>query len=83
MQVIHGLAAVFAGVDDGSITLDETLLAGDLSYHAEQMAKQRSICFCSLSQRANVLTRDDEDMNRGVRMNVGEGDALLVFVNPG
>ena len=79
--MVNGLAAIFSGVDDGAIALRQSLLAGDLRYDPEQMAEQRSVFGRRFGERTEVLARDNQHMDRGVGMNVGEGDALLVLVD--
>ena len=81
MKMLDGLAAVVSCVDDGAVTFVEALLAGDFSDCREQMAQQRRVFWGGVGERGDVLARYDQDMHGRVRMNVGEGDALVVFVH--
>ena len=79
--MVYGLAAVFAGIDHGAVAAAESFLAGNFCHYPEQVAEQWNVFGCSFGERDDMPARDDEHMHRGVRVNVGEGDALLIFVD--
>ena len=81
MQVIDGLASISAGIDDHAVAGGEILFTGDFGHGPQEMAEQGAViggCFC---ERNDVPARDDKQMHWRLRMDVGEGDALLVFVD--
>ena len=81
--MIHGLAPVFAGVDDHAIAFGEPLGARDVGRGPEQMAEQRAIVFLALGERNDVFARGQQNMHRSLRMNVRKGIALLVLIDGG
>jgi len=81
MEMIDRLAAVFACVDDDAIAPGEVLNAGNLGRRPKQMAEQAGVAGLALSDRHNVLARNDEHVNRSLRANVREGVAFVVLKN--
>ncbi len=80
MQVMNGLAAVRAGIDDQSMSVAELMRAGKVRSYGHQMPQQRRMFFRNVGKRGEMLLRDDEQMRRCLRVNVGKGDALGIFV---
>ena len=82
VEMVHGLPAVFAGVDDGAIALGEALASGDLGGDPEQVAEEgaRRI-FLTICHGNDVLARGDEDVDRRLRVDVREGVAQIVLIN--
>lgn len=83
MQMIHRLPAVVAGVDDHAVALAEALVASDLRCSPEKVAEQGGVMCASFGEGDDVLARRDEDVHRRLRIDVGEGIALLVFIDRG
>jgi len=85
VQVIHGLAAVFADIDDHAIALGEPLDARQMHSDLQQMTEQCRllVLFARSIERGPVLARRDQDMHGRLRMNVVEGVAAVVLVDPG
>lgn len=83
MEMIDGLAAVFTGVYDGAIAIDEAFFPRDLCDDGKQVAKQWSVFRRSGGERCDVFARDNQQMHFGVGMDVGEDDALLIFIDAG
>jgi hypothetical protein len=79
--MVYGLATVFAGVDYGAVAAAESFLAGNFCHYPEQVAEQWNVFGCCFGERDDMPARDDEHMHGGMRVNVGEGDALLIFVD--
>ena len=79
--MIDGLAAVGAGVDDHSIALGEAFGAGNLRRRPDEMADELFVIRVGFGEGDDVLARGDEDVNGGLRMDVGEGVTLVVFVD--
>jgi len=83
VEMVDGLAAVGAGVDDYAIAFGEAFGFGDFGCGPEEMAEELFVIGIGFGERDDVLARGDEDVDRGLRMDVGEGVALVVFVNGG
>ena len=81
--MVDGLATVGAGVDDYAIALGQAFDARNFRCHPDEMADQLFVVGFGFCEGNNVLARGDEDMDRGLRMNVGEGVALVVLVDGG
>ncbi len=80
VEVFDRLAAVVAGIDDEAVAFGEVLLAGDLGGGGEQMSDQSGVFGGSVCERGEVLPGDDEDVDGCLRVDVGEGEQLLVLV---
>jgi hypothetical protein len=83
MEVIDRLATVFAGVDYDSISLAQVLVTGNQGCGIEKMAEKIAVLSVSVFERSEVLARNDEDVDRRLRMNVRERVAELVLVDGG
>ena len=81
--MIHGLAAILAGIDHHAVAVGEAFVAGDPRRGPQQVAEQRAVPFGAVSQRRDVLARRDQHMHRRLRVKVREGIALLVLVDGG
>ena len=81
VEMIHGLAAVLAGVDHHAVALGQALLAGDLGGGPQQVAEQRAVALIGIGQRGDVFARRHQHMHRRLRVNVREGVAELVLVD--
>jgi len=83
VEMIHGLAAVLAGVDYHAVAVGEAFVAGDPRRGPQQVAEQRAVPFGAVGQRRNVFARRDQHMHRRLRVKIREGVALLVLVDGG
>jgi hypothetical protein len=88
MKMVDGLAAVGPGIDNQTITPTflmeaETLLVSDLDRYGEQVSEQRLILAGGVREGAEVLLGYEQDMHRGLGMDVGEGEQTLVFIESG
>ena len=81
--MIDGLAAFVAGIDDDAVSVVEALGAGDLSGCPEQVTEEGAIALFGIGHGGDVLAWDDEHVNRGLGVNVGEGVAKLVLEDGG
>ena len=82
VEVVDGLPAVVAGVDDDAIAAGVELeLAGDLGGGGEEMAEQVGVLGSGLDERVDVAPRDEENVCGRLRLDVGEGEAKLVGVD--
>lgn len=78
--MVDRLSAVIAGVDDDAIPVVQILTAGDLGGGAHQVAEERGVLPICLRERRDVKLGDDQKVSGRLRVDVGEGDAELVFV---
>ncbi len=79
--MVDCLSTVFAGVDHGSIALRQSFGTRDLGGCPMKVADQGAMPLARMCNRLDVLTRNNEDMHRRLRIDVGEGVALVVLVN--
>jgi hypothetical protein len=80
MEMIDGLAAVFSCVDDDAIAFGETFLAREVRRDPEQMTEHRRVLLAGFCKRDEMFTRDDQQVNRGLGRNVGEGVTCIVLI---
>lgn len=83
MQMIHRLPAVVTGVDDYAVAFAKVFVASDFRCGPEQVAEQGRVMRTGFSKRDDVLARRDQDVYGRLRVDVGEGIALLVLVDGG
>jgi hypothetical protein len=83
VKVVHGLAAVFASVDDDAIAFAEAFVAGDCGCHMKEMTEKVTVFCIGVVERGKVFAGNDENVDRRLRMNVGEGVTQLVLVDGG
>lgn len=79
VEVVHGLAAVGAGVDDDAVALVEAFVAGDSRRGREKMAQQWGVARLGMRGGLDVFAGDDQEVHRRLRVDIGEGVALLVL----
>jgi hypothetical protein len=63
MEMIHGLAAIFAGIDDYTVARAETFIPGDSGSRAEEMAEQFAMHCAGAVERGNMFAGNDENVN--------------------
>ena len=80
VEMVDGLAAVRAGVDDETVPVVEVLLASNVTGRGEQVAEQGGVLGQGFGVRRDVALGDDEHVDGGLRMNVGEGQGVGRFV---
>jgi hypothetical protein len=81
VEVIYGLAAVVTGVDDDAIAVVEAFGAGDVGCYRDEMAEKRAMAGIGLGEGNNVLAGRNEDVHRGLGMDVSEGVAQVVLMD--
>ena len=81
MDVVHCLSAVLAGVDHSTIALRQSLGSRNLGGCPMKVADQGAVFLASMGSGRDVLTRNDEDVYRRLRIDVGKGVALVVLVD--
>lgn len=80
MEVIDGLAAVGTGVDDQPIAVVEVVDAGDLAGFGEQGTEQSGVGRQCMGVGRDVALGDEQDVYRGLRMDVGKGEGVAGLV---
>ena len=80
MQMMNRLAAIVAAVDHSAKALRESFAACNLSSNPLEMAKQDAVFRRGMRERDDVASRDNQHMHRRLRVDVREGDCLLVLV---
>jgi hypothetical protein len=80
MQVVHRLAGVLAAVGDDPEALVEPILRGDFCDRLEAFGHERGIVRRDLSRAGDVLLGYDENMDRRLRVQVVEGEDVVVLV---
>jgi hypothetical protein len=78
VEVVDGLASIVAGVEDEAIAVFETLLTGYPGGGGHEVTEHGFVP--GLGHGLDVNLRDDEDMDRRLGMNVGEGEDGFIFV---
>jgi len=82
MQVEHGLARLAIAVEDRSISaLAESLVGRQLSGASQHPADQRVIVPTEIVGGRDVLSGNDEQVHRRLRIDVAERDEIVVFVH--
>jgi hypothetical protein len=81
MQMVDCLAAVFGRVDHYPISFKKLIVAGQICAHPEQMSEQCGVFFAGFGKRSQMFTRDNQDVNRRLGMDIGEGVAFVILVN--
>lgn len=80
MEVVDGLTAVRAGVDDQAVAAGEVLLPGDEGRGGEQLAEPWGFGGRGVGERGDVLLRDKENVRRCLGADVWEGQDVLVLI---
>ena len=83
MEVVDGLSAVGAGVEDDAVAVGEVLKAGDFGGGGEEVAEEGCVGWNSVGERGDVAFGDDEDVGRGLGIDVGDGEGEVVLVEAG
>jgi hypothetical protein len=81
MQVVHGLSAILAGVDDDAITAVELPAASQSCCGGQEVAQQGGVLGCGLGLRDDVLFRNNQEMNGSLWIDIRKTDAEFIFVN--
>lgn len=81
VDVVDGLTAVIAGINDGAIAARKALGAGDVSRNPQQMTKKFLVFFFSFCGGCDVLPRYDENVHGRLWVDVCKGVALVVLID--
>ena len=81
MEVKNGLACVRTCVDDyAKAFLRDTLFLRELGGNQKNIANYFSIVSAQIRKRGDMLARDNQNMNRRLRIDVLEGHHGVIFV---
>jgi hypothetical protein len=81
MQMVHGLAAIFAGVHHDAVAFRQAFVAGDLCCHTHEVTEQRVLLRSGLGKRINMLARNDQHVHGSLGIDVGKGIGVFVLVD--
>ena len=79
MEMVYHLAAVFARIDDDAIAAIQLPRTGEIGSGRHHMPQQLSVFGHRLRLGDDVLLRNDEQVGRGLRVDIGKSDAEIVF----
>jgi hypothetical protein len=79
--VVDSLATVLSRIDNSPIPVLEPLRPSDFCSGPMQMPNQGIVLFACVGDRSHVLAGNDKDVNRGLRIDVGEGIALVILID--
>lgn len=81
MYVIHRLVRIFSIVEDGTITIGQTGIRGDLASDDEEMPHEGLVLLGKGVERGYGLARHDEQVSRGLRVYIPQYGASVVFID--
>jgi len=82
MEVGHAFSRIRTVVDYEAVSAFlDTFLARDLSRGEQQLAEQGCIVRANLADSGDRFARDDEDMDRGLRVDVAYGENVIVLAD--
>ena len=84
MQMGDGLSAVAPAVDDETVPgLRQTFIGSDTDGGEHEFPRQAAVCVFQFRQTGDVATGDQQDMCRGLGVDVTEGQELFIAVHLG
>jgi len=81
VQVEDGLPSAGTDVEDGAVSLLDVALAGDVGGGEMAAADNFGVGGLGLFQSGKMLLGDDENVRGGLRVDVFEGENVVVLVN--
>ena len=81
VQMRHCLAALFITVYDEAVAFFQIQVFRDLDGSQVHRSEYRRIFQLQIIVSADFLDRDDDDVNRGLRIDIVEGEAEVVAVD--
>ncbi len=81
MEVEDGLSGTRADVEDGAVSPLDVALAGDVGGGEVATADDFGVGGLGLFQSGKVFLGDDENVRGGLRVDVFEGEDVVVLVN--
>ena len=83
VEMVDGLTAVRAGVDDQAVAVGEVFGAGDFAGYLQEMAEDGFILWGRVGVAGDVIAGDDEDVRWRFGIDVVESEGSVVFVDLG
>lgn len=80
VQVENRLPAGSAGVDDGTVTIGDARQFSSFTRSEQQSAQEAGFIWRRFVKRGDVLTRDDQQVNRGKGLDGGNNEEVVVFI---
>jgi hypothetical protein len=77
--MVHRLTAFFTGIHDNAIAVPQSLVPRDLCRGPVQTPKNYLLALVRLLHRSNVLARHNQNMHRGLRMEIGKGIHQIIL----
>jgi hypothetical protein len=81
VDVVYRLATVRSCINDGAVSLRESFGACDFRSGPLQMTEEFLLWLLGVSDGGDVYSRDDKDVHGGLRLDIGEGVAVLILVD--
>ena len=81
MQVKNALAGLRAVIDRDPEGITMALGLGNLAADEHQMAQNRLILSRGVGQAGDGFARHDQNMHRGLGINIAEGHAMFIFMH--
>lgn len=81
VDVVHGLATIGSGIDDGAVSVSESFGARNLCRGPLKVAQQFLLFFLSMSDGRDMFSRNDEDVHGRLRLYVCKGVAMIILVD--
>ena len=76
--MFNRLSTVRTSVDHSAISILQVKVPGQFSHGAMHVAEQRIITLHGLGKRDDVAARNDQHVRRRLRIDVGEGNDLVI-----
>ena len=80
MDVVDSLAAIRSRINDSAISLRKALGASDFRCGPLQVPEELLLLLLCVSDRCDVFSWDDKNVHGRLRLDVGEGVAVLILV---
>src|SRR5262249_13228809 len=81
VEVWHRLPRLLQAVQHQAIAVAQAQLRRQLRRHQVQVAQQRLVLFLHVGVGRNHLLRDDQDVDRRLRIDIAKRQALIVLVD--
>jgi hypothetical protein len=81
MQVKDRLAGFRVRIDNSSVSGSvNALLSGHAPHNGHHVAEKHLVLLQAVIERNNMFSRDDQQVNRSLGVDIMKGDAVLVFI---
>ena len=81
MQMIDGLPAIGAAVDDHAVTVLQAEFFGEIADHEPQMGDQRRVVIGKCIEIGDLLLRNHQHMRRRFWRNIAKRQAAIILVH--